>query len=63
MFSEFLTKDVVECIVNPTYLIGRCDCTLINLVLKTIALIFNTTPTRRNIARIGTEWDELIYDA
>ena len=41
--SEFLTKDVSKCIVNPTYLIGCCDSTLINLVLKTFLLIFNTT--------------------
>ena len=40
---EFPTKDVLECIVNPTYLIGYCNCTLINLFLKTIVLIFNTT--------------------
>ena len=29
--------------INPTYLIACCDCTLINLALKTIVLIFNTT--------------------
>ena len=43
ILSEFLTKDVFECIVNPTYLIGCCNYTLTNLVLKTIVLIFNTT--------------------
>ena len=43
ILSEFLTKDVLKCIVNPTYLIGCCDSTLINLVLKTFLLIFNTT--------------------
>ena len=43
ILSEFLTKDILECIVNPTYLIGCCDCTLINLVFSTIALIFNAT--------------------
>ena len=43
ILSEFLTKDALECIVNPTYLIGCCDCTLINLALKIIVLIFNTT--------------------
>ena len=43
ILSEFLTKDVLECIVNPTYLIGCCDFTLIKLVLKTIVLMFNTT--------------------
>ena len=40
---EFVTKDVLECVVNPTYLIGCCDCILINLVLKTIVLVFNTS--------------------
>ena len=43
ILSEFLTKDVLKCIVNPTYLIGCCDSTLINLVLKTFLLMFNTT--------------------
>ena len=43
ILSEFLTKDVLKCIVNPTFMIGYCDSTLINLVLKTIVLIFNTT--------------------
>ena len=43
ILSEFLTKDVLERIVNPTYLIGCCDFTLINLVHKTIVLMFNTT--------------------
>ena len=43
ILSEFLTKDVLKCIFNPTYLIRCCDCTLINLILKTIVLIFNTT--------------------
>ena len=43
ILSIFLTKDVLECIVSTTYLIGCCNCTLINLVLKTIVLIFNTT--------------------
>ena len=42
-FSEFLTKDVLECIINPTYLIGCCYNTLINVVLKIMVLIFNTT--------------------
>ena len=41
--SELLAKHVLECIVNPTYLIGCCDFTRINLVLKTILLIFNKT--------------------
>ena len=36
-------KNVLSSIVNPTYLIGCCDYTLINLVLKTIVLIFKTT--------------------
>ena len=43
ILSEFLTKDVLEGIVNPIYLIRCCDFTLIKLVLKTIVLIFNTT--------------------
>ena len=43
ILSEFLTKDVLKCVANPTYLIGCCDNTLINLVLKTFSLIFNTT--------------------
>ena len=43
ILSKFLTKDVLKCIVNPTYLIEYCDCTLINLVLKTVLLIFNIT--------------------
>ena len=43
IFSEFPTKDVLKCIVNPTYLIGCWDSTLINLVLQTFLLIFNTT--------------------
>ena len=43
ILSEFLTKDVFKSIVNPTYLIGCCNNTLINLVLKTFLLIFNTT--------------------
>ena len=30
----------LECIVNPAYLIGCCDCTLINLVLKTTFLLY-----------------------
>ena len=34
--SEFLTKDILKCIVNPTYLIGCSNCALINHVLKTI---------------------------
>ena len=38
---------VLECIVNPTYLIMCCDCTLINFVLNTIVLIFNTTHKMR----------------
>ena len=42
ILSEFMFKDALECIVNPTYLIGCCDYTLINLVLKNIVLIFNT---------------------
>ena len=42
ILSEFLTKDVLECIVNSTYLVWCCHCTPINLVLKTIVLIFNT---------------------
>ena len=36
---ESLTKDVLECIVNPAYLIGCCECTLVSLVLQTILLI------------------------
>ena len=36
-------KDVLKCIVNPTYFIGCCESTLINLVLKIFLLIFNTT--------------------
>ena len=40
ILSEFLTKDVLKCIVNSTYLIGCCGS--INLVLKTFVLIFNT---------------------
>ena len=43
ILSEFLTKNVLECIVNPIYLIGCSDYTLISLVPKTIVLIFNTT--------------------
>ena len=39
ILSKFLTKDVLECIVNPTYLIECCNCNLI----KIISLIFNTT--------------------
>ena len=35
-------KNVLSSIVNATYLIGCCDYTLINLVLKTIVLIFKT---------------------
>ena len=38
----FLTKDVLECMVNPTYCIGCCDCSFINLVLKIIVLMLNT---------------------
>ena len=29
--------------VNPAYLIGCCDCTFINLVIKAIVLIFSPT--------------------
>ena len=43
ILSEFLTKNVLECIVNPTYLTGCCNSTLINLVLETIVLISNKT--------------------
>ena len=43
ILSKFLAKDVLRCIVNPTYWIECCDCTFINLGLKTIVLIFNTT--------------------
>ena len=43
ILSEFPTKDVSKCIINPTYLIGCCDSTLINLVFLTFLLIFNTT--------------------
>ena len=43
ILSEFLTKGVLKCIVNPIYLIGCCSCTVINLVLNTIVLIFNAT--------------------
>ena len=42
ILSEFLTKDVLKCIINATYLIGCWNSTLINLVLKTFLLIFNT---------------------
>ena len=43
ILSEFLTKDVFKCIVNPTYLIGCCDSILINIVLKTNVLLLNAT--------------------
>ena len=43
ILSEFLTKDVLECIVNPTYFIGCYDCNLFNLVFKAIVLILSTT--------------------
>ena len=41
ILSEFLTKKILEGIVNPAYSIGCCDCTFINLVLRGIVLIFN----------------------
>ena len=44
ILSEFLTKDVLKCIVNPTYLIGCCNSTLLSLILKTFLLTLNTTP-------------------
>ena len=43
ILAEFLTKEVLECTVNPAYFIGCCDCALISLFLKTIVLIFNAT--------------------
>ena len=42
---EFLTKNVLECVVNQTYLTGCCNCPPFNLVLKVtlwFVLIFNT---------------------
>ena len=44
---EFPAKDALKCIVNPTFLTGCCDSTLINLALKTIVLIFNTNHKMR----------------
>ena len=42
--QNFWTRDDLECIVNPTYLIECCDCTPFNPDLKiTIVIIFNTT--------------------
>ena len=46
ILSEFLTKHVLECVVNQTYLTECCDCTLFNLLLKTtlcFVLIFSAT--------------------
>ena len=40
---EISDQGCLGSIVNPTYLIGFCDCTVINLALKTIVLIFNIT--------------------
>ena len=48
-------------IVNPTYLIGSCDCTLFSLVLKTISLIFDRTQ-RWIVANIGTACSDIIDD-
>ena len=61
VLSEFLTKDVLEYIVNPTYLVGCCDCTLINLVCKTIVLIFNTTH-KMGCCEYWTDRGDIIYD-
>ena len=65
ILSEFLTKDVLECVVNPTYLIGYCDCTLINLVLKTIVLIFYTNHKMDccEYCYWLTDWGDIIYNA
>ena len=59
--SVFLTKNVFECIVYPNYLIECCNSTLINLVLKTIVLIFNTAH-RWDVLNIGTNWSDINYD-
>ena len=40
ILSEFLTKDVLKCIVNSAYSIGCCDCTPFNLVLKITLLLY-----------------------
>ena len=58
ILSEFLTKDVLECIVNSTYLIECCDCTLINLALKIIATLFNNTQDGmlQTLVVIGVIW-------
>ena len=61
ILSEFLNKDVLECVVNPNYVIRCCDCTLINLDLKTILLIFNTTH-KIGCCEFSTDWDDIIYD-
>ena len=65
ILSGFLTKDVLECVVNPTYWIRYCDCTLNNLVLKTPSRLYcySVQPTRWDVTKIGTAWGDINYGA
>ena len=57
ILPEFLNNSVMECMVNPIYLIGCCDYTLINLVLKT-----NIQFNPQDVANIRADWGAIIYD-
>ena len=58
-----MTKDVLGCIFNPTYLIGYCDYTLMNLVSQDYCTNIQYNPQDKDVVNIATDWGDIIYDA
>ena len=61
ILSQFLTKDVLERIVNPTYFIGCYDSNLSTLSSRLLHW-YLVQPTRQDVANIGTACGDIIYD-